>query len=248
MAWAFKPLIFTDLDDTIFVNQRKLPEHFSGSFVMAVTDTDDRVSGMTAKQDSFFRWIVHTADVVPITARSYEAFKRIDLDFGGGWQIAGNGAVVIAPGGEIDREWAAKMASELPEYHDCLQDKLDEVLGAARHLGLETSVKRYAEHGHDHCVLLSVSGARAHELFLIAQSEFFDERLHVHFNGGILAFTAKPVSKRRAAEYVMSKIDGLEERAVLGFGDSISDLGFMSVCDFMGVPNGSQIYQTLVAA
>jgi hydroxymethylpyrimidine pyrophosphatase-like HAD family hydrolase len=248
MTSTMKPLVFTDLDDTIFVNQRKLPAGFSGSFVTAVTDTDDRVSVMTAKQNSFFRWIIHTADVVPITARSYEAFKRIDLDFGHNWKIAGNGSVVINPANEIDRQWTRIMAAELPEYQACLQDKLDEALAAARALGLDVTVKRYAEHGHDHCVLLVLNGERSHELHRIAQSELSDERLHVHFNGGVLAFTARPVSKRRAAEYVMSQMRGLENRVVLGFGDSLSDLGFMSVCDFMGAPQGSQISNTLVAA
>lgn len=180
MTSTMKPLVFTDLDDTIFVNQRKLPAGFSGSFVTAVTDTDDRVSVMTAKQNSFFRWIIHTADVVPITARSYEAFKRIDLDFGHNWKIAGNGSVVINPANEIDRQWTRIMAAELPEYQACLQDKLDEALAAARALGLDATVKRYAEHGHDHCVLLVLNGERSHELHRIAQSELSDERLHVH--------------------------------------------------------------------
>lgn len=243
------PVVFTDLDDTVFVNQRKLPEEYVGRFVPVVEDTDDRVSGMTAKQESFFRWIARSAEVVPITARSLEAFNRIDLDFGDGWKIAGNGSVVVAPGGGVDEEWKDLISADLADYQEDMQKTLEWALSLTAQYGVDVTVKRYREHGHEHCVLLSHDGDRAHMLDPVAKRmSLSDERFHVHLNGGVLAFTARPVSKRRAAEYVMTKIEGIDERAVLGFGDSLSDLGFMSVCDFMGVPSGSQISTKLAAA
>lgn len=249
MNTSTRPVIFTDLDDTIFVNQRKLPVDFAEGYVTAVADTDDRISVMTAKQQSFYRWIVQTAEVVPITARSYEGFNRISLDFGDGWKIAGNGSVVVAPGGRIDEEWKNRISADLADYQDDMQKTLEWASSLAAQYGIDVKVKRYREHGYEHCVLLSHDGDRAHMLGLVAKRmRLSDERFHVHLNGGTLAFTAKPVSKKRAAGYVLSKIQDAEGRVVLGFGDSLSDLGFMSVCDFMGIPSGSQISETLVAA
>jgi hydroxymethylpyrimidine pyrophosphatase-like HAD family hydrolase len=241
-----KPLVFTDLDDTMFVNQRKLPEDFSGRCIPVVEDTDDRVSVMTAKQEALFRWLSATAELIPVTARSSEAFARIDLDFGGGWKIAGNGAVVIGPDGLVDREWTEIISSELVEYGEDLERSLDEALAYARECGVDVAVKRYREHDHEHCVLLSLSGDQASMLGLVfARMSLSEERLHVHHNGGTLAFTAKPVSKKRAVEYVMSKIPDIEERPVLTFGDSLSDLPFMALGDFICAPNGSQIASKL---
>lgn len=243
-----RPLVLTDLDDTLFVNQRKLPEDFSGSFLPVVEDTDDRVSGMTAKQVSFFRWIVATADVVPVTARSLEAFRRISLDFGNGWKIAGNGAVVISPDGEVDRDWKDLISGELADSADDLETTAASALAWCREFDVEVTVKRYSEHGLQHCVLLSHAGDKMNIMDMVAgQMTRHRDMLHVHYNSGVLAFTAMPVSKRRAVEYVMSKIDGLDERVVLGFGDSLSDMPFMSACDFMGAPAGCQIHNKLVA-
>lgn len=237
-----KPLVFTDLDDTLFVNQRKLPEDFSGRFIPVVEDTDDRVSGMTAKQEAFYRWLTATSELIPVTARSSEAFARINLDFGDSWKIAGNGAVVITPEGVVDQEWAQLMSSELAAFAEDLDKTLEEALALTQEYRVTVSVKRYREHGHEHCVLLSYSGESAGLVELAVQRmNVFPDRLHVHHNRGTLAFTALPVSKKRAVEYVMSKISDIDQRPILGFGDSLSDLPFMKAGDFICAPNGSQI-------
>lgn len=240
---AVRPLVLTDLDDTIFRNVKKIPEGELDGSVEVVTDTGDRVSVMTRRQAAFFQWIGSTCDIIPVTARSLEAFRKINLSFGDGWKIAGNGAVVINPSGAVDEEWAGLMCSELIAYADVLQAMHDAAAWRIREAGFEFVVKRYAEHGHEHCVLFACEGRDESHLASIADRlrTGITDKIHVHHNAGTLALTAGPVSKKRACEYVLSRIEGLDRRPVLAFGDSLSDLPFMSLGDFVCAPTGSQI-------
>jgi hydroxymethylpyrimidine pyrophosphatase-like HAD family hydrolase len=238
-----RPLVLTDLDDTVFRNARKVPQIEMDGCAEVVTDTGNRVSVMTQRQAAFFDWITSTCEVIPVTARSLEAFRKINLPFGDGWKIAGNGAVVIRPDGGIDEEWAAIMCGELVAYANVLQEMHDAAAWRVREAGFEFVVKRYAEYGHEHCVLFSCEGQDHSYLASIAGRLHFGltDNIHIHHNAGTLALTAGPVSKQRACEYVLSKIEGLDRRPVLAFGDSLSDLPFMSLGDFICAPNGSQI-------
>jgi hydroxymethylpyrimidine pyrophosphatase-like HAD family hydrolase len=237
------PIVLTDLDDTFFRNVKKIPEGDLDGCIEIVTDTGDRISVMTRRQAALFSWIRSTCEIIPVTARSLEAFRRINLSFGDSWKIAGNGAVVIRPDGEIDEEWAAIMRTELVAYAGILQEMHDAAAWRVRAAGLEFVVKRYAEYGHEHCVLFSCEGGDLSYLADIAGRLRFGltDDIHIHHNAGTLAFTAGPVSKKRASEYVLSKIGGLDHRPVLAFGDSLSDLPFMSLGDFVCAPMGSQI-------
>lgn len=238
-----KPLVLTDLDDTILRNVRKVPEGELEGCIEVVTDTGDRVSVMTERQAAFFEWIRSTCEIVPVTARSLEAFRKINLSFGEGWKIAGNGAVVISPNGDVDAEWAGIMCRELISYAGILQEMHDAAAWRIREAGLDLTVKRYSEYGYEHCVLFSCEGQNHSYLASIAGGLRLGltDNIHIHHNAGTLALTAGPVSKKRATEYVLSKIDGLEYRPILAFGDSLSDLPFMTLGDFICAPLSSQI-------
>lgn len=240
-----RPLVLTDLDDTIFRNVTKIPQGERDGCVEVVRDTGYRLSAMTVRQANFFEWIRSTCDIVPVTARSLSAFRKIDLDFGGGWKIAGNGAVVINPEGEVDEEWSAIMCGELISYANILQELHDAAAWRIKATGLEVTVKRYSEYGHEHCVLFSYDGdpeQHGHLATVASRLRFgLTDNIHIHHNAGTLALTAGPVSKKRATEYVLTKITDLDQRPVLAFGDSLSDLPFMSLGDFICAPSGSQI-------
>ncbi|NTF18129.1 hypothetical protein G6L37_06900 [Agrobacterium rubi] len=245
MTTPARPLVLSDLDETLFMNSMKVPEAERQSCTEVVRDTGYRLCVMTPRQANFFRWIAATCDIIPVTARSLAAFQKIDLPFGNGWKIAGNGAVVINPDGEVDEEWAGIMCGELISYAGILDEMHEAAAWRIRNSGLEATVKRYAEYGHEHCVLFSCVGPdHAYgSLATIASRLRFGLRdnIHIHHNGGTLALTAGPVSKKRAVEYVLTKIDNLAERPILAFGDSLSDLPFMSLGDFICAPSASQI-------
>lgn len=77
-----RPLVFVDLDDTLFQTARKMGDE---PRFTATLDVDGQPNGfMNATQKSFVEWLLATSDVVPVTARSIEAYQRVQLPFAHG--------------------------------------------------------------------------------------------------------------------------------------------------------------------
>ena len=71
--------------------------------------------------------------------------------------------------------------------------------------------------------------------------------LYVHLNGNNLALMPLGLNKRFAVQEIIKRDKAVNgERPIIGFGDSISDLGFMSECHFWGTPGNSQITRTIM--
>ena len=82
--------------------------------------------------------------------------------------------------------------------------------------------------------------------------EFWRERLeqtradfYLTSNDNNVALLPNCITKRAAVEYVLNDKRARDEYLALGIGDSLSDLGFMDVCDFWITPRGSQIAKQL---
>ena len=105
-----RPLVFVDLDDTLFQTARKMGDE---PRFTATLDVDGQPNGfMSATQKSFVEWLLATADVVPVTARSVEAYQRVQLPFVHG-AICAHGGVILNAQGQLDAPWHARMADEL---------------------------------------------------------------------------------------------------------------------------------------
>jgi len=66
--------------------------------------------------------------------------------------------------------------------------------------------------------------------------------MHIHGNGNNLAFLPNGLAKRLAVQELLRRdIELNGERPVLGFGDSITDLGFMDLCHMWATPARSQL-------
>jgi len=71
--------------------------------------------------------------------------------------------------------------------------------------------------------------------------------MYVHINGNNLAFLPNELNKKYAVQEIIRRDkEANGERPVIGFGDSISDLGFMSQCLFWGTPSNSQITRAIM--
>ncbi|EPV0352014.1 hypothetical protein ACV09X_006303, partial [Pseudomonas aeruginosa] len=70
-----RPLVFVDLDDTLFQTSRKMVEGTPRT--TATLDVHGQPNGyMNPIQHSFISWLLASADVVPVTARDVEAYCR----------------------------------------------------------------------------------------------------------------------------------------------------------------------------
>ena len=99
-------LYLTDLDDTLFQSVKKHLD--SDGLTRVTTATNGHHGHMNAAQRALFATLRSTGTVIPVTARSTEAFGRVDLDFGTRRAVLANGAVIRDEEGQPDPDWLAR--------------------------------------------------------------------------------------------------------------------------------------------
>ena len=101
--------VFLDLDDTIFQTRGKCPPDEASSLIPAAFHRDGNpLSFMSARQRQLFEWLSASATVIPVTARSESAYRRVRLPFHHA-AILDFGGVVLLPTGQLDKQWDQKI-------------------------------------------------------------------------------------------------------------------------------------------
>ena len=244
-----RPLILIDLDDTLFQTARKMPE--GSARHTATLDVDGQPNGyMSAVQKTFVEWLLESADVVPVTARSVEAYSRVQLPFVAG-AVCSHGGVILQPDGTLDRDWHGQMTEVLAAYQSRLPALSAATLAIGEEMGFslrgwvveEQGLLNYVVTKHnesDDSVLQKVLAE--------VQARGLVEGMHIHGNGNNLAFLPNGLAKRHAVEELLRRDRAAHgERPVLGFGDSVTDLGFMNECNFWATPANSQLAKVVEA-
>jgi hydroxymethylpyrimidine pyrophosphatase-like HAD family hydrolase len=242
-AEDFRPIVFTDLDDTICQNLRQV-DFGDREGLVSVSRTALHNTCMTVKQQNMLRWLVQTTELVPVTARGIVDFSDIDIDFGASeHRVVANGAIILDREGRHDEEWANVMAAEMAPYQEQFAHIVETIANFCSAWGHEVESRITSENGMSISALFHAKdGSKSDASALVAIRDSVENRgWHTHLNGNTLAFTPPPVSKRRAVEHLLGRIEGARHRPVIGMGDSLSDLGFMTQCDFLSIPRGSQI-------
>jgi hydroxymethylpyrimidine pyrophosphatase-like HAD family hydrolase len=238
-----KPLVMIDLDDTLFQTHRRIkPEpHFK---VATVDKNQVPLSFMNAKQQALVEWLSHSADLVPVTARSIEALSRVKIEFNHG-AICSHGGTILNANNEVDAEWFEIQKSHIESLGQIMNELPDLLQSYSKDLGSirtwsveENNLKIYTVAKQND----PESGLFLTELLKMLPAEI-SEKFYVHTNGNNLAIIPNSISKKNAAEFYLSKMDPNNERVVLGFGDSLSDFEFLSRCDWFGMPKNSQLHK-----
>ncbi|KAA0943164.1 MULTISPECIES: trehalose phosphatase [unclassified Pseudomonas] len=244
-----RPLILIDLDDTLFQTARKMPE--GAARHTATLDVDGQPNGyMSSVQKTFVEWLLESADVVPVTARSVEAYSRVQLPFVAG-AVCSHGGVILQPDGTLDMDWHGQMTDVLAAYQSRLPALSAATLAIGQEMGFslrgwvveEQGLLNYVVTKHnesDDSVLQKVLAE--------VQARGLLEGLHIHGNGNNLAFLPNGLAKRQAVQELLRRDRAINgERPVLGFGDSVTDLGFMNECNFWATPANSQLAKVVEA-
>lgn len=244
-----RPLILIDLDDTLFQTARKMPE--GSARHTATLDVDGQPNGyMSAVQKTFVEWLLESADVVPVTARSVEAYSRVQLPFVAG-AVCSHGGVILQPDGTLDRDWHGQMTEVLAAYQSRLPALSAATLAIGEEMGFslrgwvveEQGLLNYVVTKHnesDDSVLQKVLAE--------VQARGLVEGMHIHGNGNNLAFLPNGLAKRHAVQELLRRDRAAHgERPLLGFGDSVTDLGFMNECNFWATPANSQLAKVVEA-
>ena len=242
-----RPLVFVDLDDTLFQSARKMetdcPRH------TAALDVHGQPNGyMNPVQHSFTAWLLASADVVPVTARSVEAYGRVRLPFAHG-AVCAHGGVILGADGKPDRDWRAAMADALSGFQNHLPALSESALAIGGEMGFSVRGWVVSEEGlHLYVVVKQNESDDAVLATLLdeVRSRGLLKGMHVHRNGNNLAFLPQGLGKGPAVrEWLRRDREVNGERPVLGFGDSVTDLGFMNECHLWGTPSNSQLAKTM---
>jgi hypothetical protein len=252
---ATAPLILTDLDDTLFQTLRKVePGIGHDALTPASWLSDGSVSGyMTPIQSMFHGWLAQ-GELVPVTARNRLVMERTFLK-GCGRAICSHGGLILDQEGQADRGWTEHLSSldaassmSVGDAYAQVRSALDGHGELFRHwmvteegLDLYVTVKQNREVDGDPVAMLHRVCSEAAGLL--------PPEWKLHLNGNNAAFMPAWLGKRQAVEHLLAEIrGGTPMRPVIGFGDSTSDLPFMSLCDYMMTPSRSQVAGILSAA
>lgn len=236
-------IYLTDLDDTLFRSLRKHPG--TEGLTRVTTATNGHHGHMNPAQRGLFAALRATGAVIPVTARSTDAFARVHLDFGTRRGILANGAVLLDAEGAPDPDWLAHTARIGRGVAPLMLDMLALVRAEFGDAARTWIVEEYGAPVY-FCVKMNAPEEGAIEDGIAAARELLTGRFDLadmwpHVNGNNLAFTPNGISKRDACIHLIDRLGDRDGSPLIGIGDSVTDLPFMGLCDFLITPCGSQI-------
>lgn len=244
MSAAARPLLFCDLDDTLFQTARKMREPPHPARLAAVA-TNGHDSYMTEAQANLVAWLLATTHAIPVTARSTAALARCQLPFNS-WQVAANGAVILDPDGSTDPAWRERIAATAAQSGT----QLSQLAAAMAEIDRSERFRHWIVEEEGMPIYFCVKANHdERDLHQVAPqlSTIAGPQLRRHHNGNNLSFTPTAISKRAAVVHLRERL-AQRGQVVLGMGDSLTDLPFMSACEMMMIPAGSQIHTTMAEA
>lgn len=246
-------LAFLDLDDTLFQTRAKCPP---GPLVPAAYGHDGTPrSFMSETQQRFAAWLGDTTTVVPTTGRNLAALRRVRLRWSAGSLVT---PAIINHGGSIvrgddtpDPGWQNYVDDVLAKTRDALASVFAELTEATSDSGV--GVREIGDFGrtlylvvkHPDADLDAVEAVREEAEALV--DDVAPNALRVIANGNNVAVVPRGISKSAAVDYLLERYRRDGPLLSLGIGDSLSDAGFLSRCDFAVTPTQSQLWQMVVS-
>jgi hydroxymethylpyrimidine pyrophosphatase-like HAD family hydrolase len=240
-------IYLTDLDDTLFTSRGKLR---GPAGAPVTTATNGKHSYMSAAHKAAFQMMRAGGEVIPVTARSSDAFGRVHLDFGTRRAVLANGAVLLGEDGRPDEAWLAHTSG----IGRAAETVMAEMIGTiSEEYG--DSVRSWVVTEYDApvylCVKMNLEDPEQVQFSLAEIGGLLNERFDLsvfqqHVNGNNLSLTPEGISKRAACERLIETLEDRDETFLIGAGDSLTDLPFMGLCDYMMSPTGSQIANKLL--
>ncbi len=240
------PLFFLDLDDTLFQTVRKMSESQRERAVVAAVDRQGRPSSfMTKTQRNFVDWLNENACLIPVTGRGTEELRRVRVAFRS-WKIATHGAVILTPDGSEDVVWRKYILGIVRPLQHELRYIAQRCTDYFARRSYDAFVRINQEYGTGiYLVMKHQDNSRLAELYAVMDDVFSGLNLS-HFvlssNDNNISLLPRGIDKAVALRHLLDTLDAEGgERPIIGLGDSLSDISFLSLCDWWGMPRRSQL-------
>jgi hydroxymethylpyrimidine pyrophosphatase-like HAD family hydrolase len=239
-----QPIVFLDLDDTLFSTRRKDP---SASIAVAYDRQDQPRSFMSGRQQAFLEWLARDALLVPTTGRNRDAFRRVRLPLDG-YAICSFGGLILTPAGEPEPRWHARMETAAAGCHIQLTRLTERVLELSDERGLDVRARVICDADLPFYVSAKHNQEDAAELEALSAAvlPLLPPGWQLHLNDNNLSIMPPFLGKEHAVAWFLREI-ATEGAFAVGVGDSLSDAPFMALCDFALTPSRSQLFSLLAA-
>lgn len=244
MRSAVRLYTFIDLDDTLFQTLPKCPPGEPNRCV-AFRKDGAPLSYMTRRQERLFEILDAAGTMIPVTARNLDAFRRVRLSFTS-FAILDFGGVILQPDGHPEPAWDGQIRPQAQANGPALEELLASLVGfIERH---RLGVRARIIHDFDMPLYIVMKHPDAD---LATLRRISDECLptldlqncFVHANHNNLSLVPKHLGKEHAVHFLLERLGG--DVLSVGIGDSLSDLPFLGLCDFMMAPRGTQLASAL---
>lgn len=244
-------IVFTDLDDTLFQSLKKCPVTEGLEPGASLVD-GELFSFSTPKQRQLLQmWVDGGAWIIPVTARTLAAYKRVHISFNS-TAIIQHGGLIIDKNNAIDPEWYEIMRTVLEPYRSKLGEARIQITELAEKWDIPANVRITSEEGLDFYLLLKHRdksttdlGAFGEELEKVAANW---PGYWQHRNGNNWALLPEVLSKEIALKFLLERYKSMGiETFTIGCGDSRSDFPFLHLCDYALFPQRSQLSEVLHA-
>ncbi len=245
--------LFLDLDDTVFQTVRKcasLERATPASYNLA----GEPSSYFLPKQQRLLQDLAQQWRIIPTTARTQASYARVDLAVPCvDGAILNHGATILCVDGAEDNQWREKIEPTLNALSVLLTQIKAEIEQYAARYNIEVLVRITSESDLDYYLEVRHHQADFIQLQCLLKDyiqpllvEYTD--FQVYLNSNSLTILPRCVNKTHAVAY---RIKVLEQQygeiLTMGMGDSLSDLPFMALCDYVMTPKNTQLHEQLLS-
>lgn len=236
--------VLADVDDMLITTVRTEPEPGA---TPCSWDKEGRVCGfLTKKQEALFGLLNAGAPVVPVTARS--TVERVALPFNS-YAILSNGGTILGPGGASVPAWFQRMQQLSVQDSAAMRALAAAIKDEARGRGINARIKVVESDGLDQYISVKHNEKNQAELAVLASAiaPFIPADWQLHHNANAVMVMPPWLGKDKAVEWFIANV--IPAGAVtIGMGDSLSDIPFMDLCDYVVMPRKAQNWKALLEA
>ena len=245
-----KTIIFTDLDDTLFYSSRAVASLKKQGIVQAeeilepasYTQSGQAICFSRPKQTQLIHLLKQADHFIPVTGRSSESLARVCQPSFNSFRISSHGAMVYNAELKPQPDWLKQIKELAVHWSDHL-DQAMTFLKDYQKSEPELRIKKVYE--QQICTYISIKGPEHIIKDLYCSIKPIWAKGKIHYNQRNLALLPSYSDKATAVNYLMNHFQQIygEELLFIGVGDSVSDLSFLKLCDFVITPQTSQIHR-----